>query len=134
VAAQSKVNGVFEVSIDYSFSAGHALRHYKGKCENVHGHNYKVRVSMQGEELDSIGLLVDFVDLRRAVKTIAERLDHRFLNDLAPFDQLNPSAENIARYFCDELEPEVKRNNARLQSVTVWETDTSFATYRPSGP
>lgn len=122
---------MFEVSIDYSFSAGHALRGYKGKCENVHGHNYKVRVTVEGEELDSIGLLVDFVDLRRAVKAIVERLDHRFLNDLPPFDQLNPSAENIARYFCQELQPDVNRNGVRLQSVAVWETDSSFAIYRP---
>ena len=122
---------MFEVSIDHTFAAGHALRNYKGKCENTHGHNYKVRVTVEGESLDSTGLLVDFVDLRRAVGQIVERLDHQFLNELQPFDQLNPSAENIARYFSDELEPQVNQNGARIQSVTVWETDTSFATYRP---
>ncbi|HEY6292482.1 MAG TPA: 6-carboxytetrahydropterin synthase QueD [Terriglobia bacterium] len=122
---------MFEVAIDYSFSAGHALRDYKGKCENVHGHNYKVRVSVEGENVDSTGLLVDFIDLRQAVRKIVERLDHQFLNDLAPFDQLNPSAENIALYFCQELEPSVNQGGARVQAVTVWETDTSFATYRP---
>lgn len=121
---------MFEVSIDYSFAAGHALRNYKGKCENVHGHNYKVRVTVQGETLDSTGLLVDFADLRRAAKTIVDRLDHQFLNDLSPFDRLNPSAENIARYFSQELEPQIQQNGARLESVTVWETDNSFATYR----
>lgn len=123
---------MFEVSIDYSFSAGHALRNYKGKCENTHGHNYKVRVSVEGEQLDSTGLLVDFIDLRDAVKSIVDRLDHQFLNETAPFDKLNPSAENIARYFCIQLESRVNQNGARLQAVTVWETDTSFATYRPS--
>jgi len=122
---------VFEVSIDYSFSAGHALRNYKGKCENTHGHNYKVRVSVEGEELDATGLLLDFVDLRSAVRGIVDRLDHQFLNEVPPFDELNPSAENIARYFSQELEPRVNQNGARLQAVTVWETDTSFATYRP---
>jgi 6-pyruvoyltetrahydropterin/6-carboxytetrahydropterin synthase len=121
---------MFEVSIDYSFAAGHALRNYKGKCENVHGHNYKVRVSVQGENLDSTGLLIDFVDLRQAVKTIVDRLDHQFLNDISPFDRLNPSAENIARYFSQELEAQIQHNGARLQSVTVWETENSFATYR----
>jgi 6-pyruvoyltetrahydropterin/6-carboxytetrahydropterin synthase len=121
---------MFEVSIDYSFAAGHALRDYKGKCESIHGHNYKVRVTVQGESLDSAGLLIDFVDLRQAVKTIVDRFDHQFLNDVAPFDRLNPSAENIARHFSEELEPQVQQNGARLQSVTVWETDTSFATYR----
>jgi len=123
---------MFEVSIDYSFAAGHALRNYKGKCENVHGHNYKVRVTVQGERLDSTGLLIDFVDLRQAVKVIVHRLDHQFLNDITPFDRVNPSAENIARYFSQELEPQVQQNGARLQSVTVWETDNSFATYRPN--
>ena len=122
---------MFEVSIDYSFSAGHALRNYKGKCENTHGHNYKVRVSVEGEELDATGLLLDFVDLRSAVRGIVDRLDHQFLNEVPPFDELNPSAENIARYFSQELEPRVNQNGARLQAVTVWETDTSFATYRP---
>jgi 6-pyruvoyltetrahydropterin/6-carboxytetrahydropterin synthase len=121
---------MFEVSIDYSFAAGHALRDYKGKCENIHGHNYKVRVTVEGENLDSTGLLVDFVDLRQAVKTIVNRLDHQFLNDLSPFDRVNPSAENIARYFSQELESKVQQNGARLHSVTVWETDNSFATYR----
>lgn len=122
---------MFEVSIDYSFAAGHALRNYKGKCENTHGHNYKVRVTVEGEKLNPTGLLVDFVDLRRAVGTIVDRLDHQFLNELPPFDQLNPSAENIAHYFAQELKPQVNENGARLQAVTVWETDTSFAVYRP---
>jgi 6-pyruvoyltetrahydropterin/6-carboxytetrahydropterin synthase len=121
---------IFEVSIDHSFAAGHALRDYKGKCENIHGHNYKVRVTVEGENLDSTGLLIDFVDLRQAVRTIVDRLDHQFLNDLSPFDRVNPSAENIARYFSQELESKVQQNGARLHAVTVWETDNSFATYR----
>ncbi len=122
---------MFEVSIDYSFSAGHALRDYKGKSENTHGHNYKVRVSVEGEKLDSTGLLIDFIDLRDAVKSIVDRFDHQFLNEVAPFDELNPSAENIARYFSEQLAPRVSQYGARLQAVTIWETDSSFATYRP---
>jgi 6-pyruvoyltetrahydropterin/6-carboxytetrahydropterin synthase len=122
---------MFEVSIDYSFSAGHALRDYKGKCENVHGHNYKVRVAVEGGELDATGLLLDFVDLKQAVARVVDRFDHQFLNELPPFDQVNPSAENMARHFCEELEPQINKNGARVQAVTVWETDTSLATYRP---
>lgn len=122
---------MFEVSIEYSFSAGHALRDYKGKSENTHGHNYKVRVSVEGENLDSTGLLVDFIDLRDAVRSLAGRFDHQFLNEVAPFDKLNPSAENIARYFSDQLASRVNQNGARLQAVTVWETETTLATYRP---
>jgi 6-pyruvoyltetrahydropterin/6-carboxytetrahydropterin synthase len=123
---------MFEVCVEYTFPAGHALRGYKGKCENVHGHNYKVHLVVEGEQLDSAGLLIDFGELRKAIKGLAERLDHRFLNDLAPFDQVNPSAENLAKYFCDELEPQVRSRGLRVQAVTVWETDTTSATYRPA--
>jgi 6-pyruvoyltetrahydropterin/6-carboxytetrahydropterin synthase len=123
---------MFEVSVDYTFAAGHALRGYHGKCENVHGHNYKVRVIVEGEKLNNLGLLMDFVDLHAAVKTLVEKWDHRFLNDLAPFDQLNPSAENMARVFCEGVGPEVAKQGLRVRSVTVWETDTTSATYSPS--
>lgn len=123
---------MFEICVDYSFAAGHALRGYKGKCENVHGHNYKVQVTVGGEQLNATGLLMDFVELRAAIKALVERLDHRFLNDLTPFDKLNPTAENLAKYFCEELEPQVLPHGLRIQAVTVWETDTTSATFRPS--
>ena len=122
---------MYEISVDYTFAAGHALRNYKGKCENVHGHNYKLRVTIEGEKLNSTGLLIDFIDVRTAIKVLVDRLDHQFLNDLPPFDKLNPSAENIARYFCDALEPQVREQGLRVRAVTVWETDATSATYRP---
>lgn len=123
---------MFEISAEYTFAAGHALRGYKGKCENVHGHNYKVQVTVAGERLNSIGLLMDFVDLRAAIKGLVDRLDHRFLNDLPPFDELNPSAENIAKYFYDGLEPQVRQQGNQVKAVKVWETDTTSATFNPS--
>ena len=122
---------MYEISVDYTFAAGHALRNYKGKCENVHGHNYKLRVTVEGAELDSTGLLMDFIDVRAAIRALVERLDHQFLNDLPPFDKLNTSAENIARYFSDALEPQVREQGLRVRAVTVWETDATSATYRP---
>ncbi len=122
---------MFEVSVDYSFAAGHALRGYKGKCENVHGHNYRVRVTVAGEQLNSTGLLMDFVDMRTAIKAVVDRLDHRFLNDVTPFDQLNPSAENLAKYFCEEIGPRIRDRGLRVQCVTIWETDLTSVTYRP---
>ena len=73
---------MFEVTVEQTFAAGHALREYKGKCENVHGHNYRVQVTVEGERLNSIGLLVDFVELKRVVRTVMDRLDHQFINDL----------------------------------------------------
>ena len=122
---------MFEISVEYGFAAGHALREYKGKCENIHGHNYKVRVTLAGDKLNSAGLLIDFVDLRAEIKGLVEKLDHRFLNDIPPFDQLNPSAENLAKYFCDGIEPQARNHGLEVHGVTVWETDTTSATYRP---
>lgn len=124
---------MFEVAVEETFAAGHALRGYRGKCENVHGHNYRVRVVVEGEKLDATGLLYDFVELRRQMDTLIESLDHQFLNDLAPFQEANPSAENLARYFYQELSGKLSgsANGARVREVTVFETETTCATYRP---
>jgi 6-pyruvoyltetrahydropterin/6-carboxytetrahydropterin synthase len=124
---------MFQVTVDETFSSGHALRGYKGKCENVHGHNYKVRVTLEGPQLDSIGLLYDFTHLKRVIREIVGGVDHKFLNDLAPFDVINPSAENLAKYFYDETTRQMNAlpDGARVTSVTIWETDTTSATYWP---
>jgi 6-pyruvoyltetrahydropterin/6-carboxytetrahydropterin synthase len=123
---------MFEISVEQTFAAGHALRNYKGKCENVHGHNYRVRVTIEGEQLDANGLLVDFVDVKRLMGGAIEYLDHRFINDLEPFDKINPSAENIAKYFYDRLYTGMKNEvPVRIAEIRVWETDTSSAVYRP---
>jgi 6-pyruvoyltetrahydropterin/6-carboxytetrahydropterin synthase len=123
---------MFEVSVEETFAAGHALRNYKGKCENVHGHNYRVQLTFSGPELDSIGLLVDFVAVKKLMQTVVDRLDHQYLNELAPFNVLNPSAENIAKYFYDEISGGLAQNaRVKLGQVRIWETDTSSATYRP---
>jgi 6-pyruvoyltetrahydropterin/6-carboxytetrahydropterin synthase len=122
---------MFEISVEETFAAGHALRGYQGKCEKVHGHNYKVLVTVEGEKLDSAGLLVDFVEVKRLLRAVIDRLDHEFLNDVPPFDALNPSAENMAKYFYDEISQALPPSPARISSVKIWETDTSTATYRP---
>jgi len=124
---------MFEIAVEETFAAGHALRGYKGKCENVHGHNYKVRVVLAGEKLDPTGLVYDFVELKSRIAEVIRRVDHQFLNDMPPFTELNPSAENIAKYFYDELSGRLAAaaNGARLREVTVFETDTTAATYRP---
>lgn len=123
---------MFEVTVEDTFSSGHYLRDYKGKCENPHGHNYKVLVTLQGKELDKAGLLLDFKDLKAAIKPVVEYLDHQMINDLAPFTTLNPSAENLAKYFYDEAKVRLKNvTNGRVtvKRVTIFETDTSNATY-----
>ena len=122
---------MFQVSVEETFSAGHALRGYRGKCENVHGHNYKVRIVLEGPGLDSIGLLYDFTHVKRVVREIVAEVDHKFLNDQAPFDEINPSAENLAKFFYDETSRRMEHmpEGARLARVTIWETDTTSATY-----
>jgi 6-pyruvoyltetrahydropterin/6-carboxytetrahydropterin synthase len=124
---------MFEVSVDETFAAGHALRGYKGKCENVHGHNYKVRIVLEGSQLDSIGLLFDFTHLKRVIREIVAGIDHVFLNDRPPFDTTNPSAENLAKFFYDETSRRMTAmpEGARIACVTIWETDTTSATYWP---
>jgi 6-pyruvoyltetrahydropterin/6-carboxytetrahydropterin synthase len=122
---------MFEVAVEQTFAAGHALRNYKGKCENVHGHNFRVRVVIEGEKLDETGLLVDFLDVKAAMQTIIDRLDHVFLNEVEPFDIKNPSAENIAEYFYSEIERSLKSAvPVRVREVKVWETEIQSATYR----
>ena len=122
---------MFEVTIEQTFAAGHALRNYRGKCENVHGHNYRCQVTVEGRGLDEIGLLIDFVTLKKTLQTVIDHLDHQWLNDFPPFDVLNPSAENIAKYIYDEVNKGLNMDGAvRLASVRLWETDTSSATYR----
>jgi len=123
---------MFEVTVEDSFAAGHYLRNYRGKCENPHGHNYKIRVTLAGNELDRAGLLLDFKDLRDVMKHVIERLDHQMINDIQPFTELNPSAENLAKYFYDETNGRLRSStNGRVwvKTVTVFETDTTTATY-----
>jgi len=124
---------MFEVSVEQTFAAGHALRDYKGKCENVHGHNFRVQVIIAGERLDSTGLLVDFIDVKKLMQSVIGRLDHQFLNEVAPFDVKNPSAENIAEYFHDEMKIGLKETPVpvEIREVKVWETDIQSASYRP---
>jgi 6-pyruvoyltetrahydropterin/6-carboxytetrahydropterin synthase len=124
---------MFQVSVEETFSAGHALRGYRGKCENLHGHNYRVRVTLEGPQLDSIGLLCDFTQLKHVMRQIIGVLDHQFVNDLEPFRTVNPSAENMAKYFYDEITRQLKDlpPGARVTDTIVWETDTTSAQYRP---
>jgi len=123
---------MFDVSLERTFAAGHALRNYKGSCEDVHGHNFRVRVTVSGEQLDSTGLLVDFLELKSLIDGVIAYLDHKFINDLPPFDKINPSAENLAKYFYDRVSVGMKNDvPVRISEVCVWETDTSSAVYRP---
>ena len=124
---------MFEVTVEAGFSSGHYLRNYQGKCENPHGHNYKVFVTLVGSELDEAGLLLDFKLLKRVMRPVVDRLDHHMINDLEPFnEELNPSAENLARYFYQQTSAqmhEMTGGRVRVKDCTLYETDTSFARY-----
>ena len=123
---------MYEVTVQAHFSSGHYLRDYHGKCENPHGHNYRVLVTLAGAELESNGLLLDFKVLKDILKPVVGYLDHQMINDLEPFTTLNPSAENLARYFFDQTNRQlagVTGGRVRVKSSTIFETDTSQATY-----
>ncbi len=123
---------MYEVTVDAGFSSGHYLRNYHGRCENPHGHNYKVRVTLAGRELDQTGLLLDFKLLKQVMRPVIDRIDHQMLNDLEPFTEVNPSAENLARYFYDQTNEQLRdmtSGRVRVKNCTIWETDTTSATF-----
>lgn len=123
---------MFEVTVESHFSSGHYLREYYGKCENPHGHNYRVLVTLAGNELEPNGLLLDFKILKDVLRPVVDYLDHKMINDLEPFTTVNPSAENLAKYFFDETNErldEVTKGRVWVKSATIFETPTSQATY-----
>jgi len=123
---------MYEVTVERGFSSGHYLRNYKGKCENPHGHNYKVRITLRGQKLDHAGLLLDFKDLKQVMRPVIERIDHQMLNEIEPFTEINPSAENLARFFYDETNKqldEMTGGRVQVKDCTIYETDTTTATY-----
>ena len=123
---------VYEITIEATFSASHQLRGYKAEIEPLHGHNFRVEVSIAARELDQVGLVIDFLELDERLKEVLAPFDHRHLNDLPPFDQLNPSTENMARYFFERLEEKLERPELELRRVRVWEAPTYRASYSKS--
>ena len=123
---------MYEVQVEAGFSSGHYLRNYRGRCENPHGHNYKVRVTLAGAELDQAGLLLDFKMLKHVMRPVIDRIDHQMLNDIEPWITINPSAENLARYFFEQTSEQLAQmteGRVRVKECTLWETDTTSATY-----
>ena len=122
---------MYEISVERHFDAAHFLRGYKGKCEALHGHRFRVVVKIKVSELDDIGLAYDFTDLKRHLNDILSRFDHTCLNDVAPFDKINPSAENIAAAIYDELKTRLAADPIALTCVEAWETPHQGVAYRP---
>ena len=121
---------MYELTLQTVFAAAHRLRHYKGKCENLHGHNWRVEVRVAGEELDETGLLLDFGELKALVEEVVGRLDHSYLNELEPFQQANPTTECISRHIAEELAGRLP-GGVSVRGVTCWESDRCGATYVP---
>jgi 6-pyruvoyltetrahydropterin/6-carboxytetrahydropterin synthase len=121
---------MYQVSVEGHFDAAHYLRDYGGKCENVHGHRFKVVASLKVKKLNKIGLAYDFVELKRHLGDVLARFDHASLNDIPPFDKINPSSENIAATIYEKLKGRFSEG-VSLLSVEVWESPESSVTYSP---
>jgi 6-pyruvoyltetrahydropterin/6-carboxytetrahydropterin synthase len=120
---------MYEVAVYTYFSAAHNLRGYQGKCEELHGHNWKVSVQIGAEKLDQLGMVVDFKELKEELNKIIQKLDHKYLNNVPPFDRLNPSSENIAHYIFQELKKAINSERIKVIKVSVWESENSKAIY-----
>jgi 6-pyruvoyltetrahydropterin/6-carboxytetrahydropterin synthase len=120
---------MFELTVETSFSAAHQLRGYKGMCERLHGHNWKVQVTVTAERLNEIDIAIDFHELKRLTDEVITPLDHSILNEIFPFTEKNPSSESIAKWIYDSLKKKINSDTIHLSAVTVWESETSSATY-----
>ena len=119
----------YELFVTAEFSAAHSLRNYEGKCERLHGHNWRVDLRLQGRRLNHEGLLLDFVEVKRILAAVLDPFDHAYLNETPPFDRLNPSSENLARIIAGAVAKRLPRG-VRVASVTCWESARCAATYR----
>lgn len=120
---------MYSVKVLVYFSAAHSLRDYKGKCENLHGHNWKVEAEVVSEKLNKQGMVVDFTELKKELNDVLKELDHRHLNEIAYFEKVNPTSENIAKFIFDKLNRRLPTIDYRLSTISVWETDASCAVY-----
>lgn len=120
---------MYEVSREHSFSAAHRLRGYSGKCESLHGHNWKVRIHVRAETLDALGMVVDFKKLRAELDRVLGALDHTLLNEIPPFDRVNPTAEAIARHVGEAMDHAITDDRVAVHRCEVWESDGAAATY-----
>ena len=126
---------MYILTVEDSFAAAHQLHGYRGKCENLHGHNWKIELQVGGHTLNEIGLLLDFHDLKDILKTVLGDLDHCNLNETPVFSQVNPSSEQIAKHIATEVQNHITNgdyaDDIHVHAVTVWESGTSRCTYIP---
>ena len=120
---------MFVLKIVTDFASAHSLRDYPGDCARLHGHNWQVEVSLCAQVLDDSGMAIDFREIKKQTKLVVKRLDHQYLNEIKPFDVLNPTAENIAKYFFDEIALLITNKDVKVKEVMIWETPRSAVTY-----
>ncbi|HUT70654.1 MAG TPA: 6-carboxytetrahydropterin synthase QueD [Desulfatiglandales bacterium] len=120
---------MYELKVITDFAAAHQLRNFRGECEKLHGHNWRIEVILSGDRLNEAGLLIDFKDVKTAANNILEDLDHSYLNDLPQFKNENPSSENIAAYLFQRLSSELNNSHLKVTKVTAWESDSACASY-----
>lgn len=120
---------MYRLTIFTHFAAAHNLTHYQGDCENLHGHNWKVEVTVCARELDKAGLGIDFKILKKETNRVLDQLDHKYLNALEPFSSLSPSSENIARFLFEQLGQALDSDNVTVDRITVWESENACASY-----
>ncbi len=122
---------MFTVFKDYTFAAAHFIRGHTGGCQNLHGHNYRVRVHASASQLDGLGMVVDFADLKAVLHAVLDRFDHRVINDIPPFTERNTTAELLAEFVYQEVSRRLDDERVRVSRVEIWETETSCATFEP---
>ena len=119
----------YNLKIVTDFASAHTLREYPGACSRMHGHNWKVEVEVLATALDKVGMGIDFKEIKKATKQVTAELDHRYLNEIKPFDEINPTAENIAAYIYNGVSELVNNDRVQVTSVTLWETERACVRY-----
>ncbi|CAC9488655.1 6-pyruvoyl tetrahydrobiopterin synthase (EC 4.2.3.12) [uncultured Gammaproteobacteria bacterium] len=120
---------MFVLKIVTDFASAHSLRNYPGDCSRLHGHNWQVEVSVESEVVNALGIAIDFREIKKQTKEVVKRLDHQYLNEIPPFDELNPTAENIAKYFYQEVGVLINNQDVRVCEVIIWETPRASVAY-----
>ncbi len=120
---------MYKLLVKKDFSSAHILKGHPGDCKRMHGHNWIVEAEIQGNNINNIGMVIDFKDIKRMLAKITDQLDHRFLNELEPFQNQNPTAENISKYIYKELSKNINTDNIKVRQIKLWETDRSAVIY-----
>ena len=123
------MTALYTLKIVTDFAAAHTLRDYPGACSRMHGHNWKVEVEVQATRLDSVGMGIDFKQIKQATRKVTDELDHYYLNEIPPFDRVNPTAENIASYIYQTVSELLNNERIKVKAVTLWETERACVRY-----